>query len=191
MSLNSLQSFFKLFLAEGILIFLLGLLIVIIPQFTTFVLAILLSCGLVIIGAYKFLNSILMRKNIRHAFLSGITALLMITIGVYLTLNPFFNVVFLTIGIGVYFILEGINSLIIAIQNRHKLKYWWLTFIFSIIQFTLAIIIIFGLPLTAFWTIGILIGVNLMFNGLGLISIYLNTKNYFRTSFSRVIGQKD
>lgn len=169
---NPVQNFFSLFLAEGIFLIVLGILIIIIPQLTTFALAMLLSVGLILLGIYKLINSIVAKPHIKLIWLSVITSILMIGIGVYLTLNPFFNMLFLTMGIGIYFILEGINSSAIALKNRHTLKYWWLTLFFSIIQFLLAFIIIFGLPFTALWTIGLLIGVNMVFSGISLISIY-------------------
>lgn len=180
MSTNPIQSFFNLFLAEGIFLVVLGLLIIILPKFTTFALAILLSCGLILLGIYKLINSLITRKEITHSWLKILSAILIIVIGVYLTLNPFFNILFLTMGIGVYFILEGINTLIIAINNRQTLKYWWATVFFALVQFLLAFIIIFGLPFTALWTIGLLIGINLIFCGIAIISIYSGTKSIIK-----------
>lgn len=170
------KGFMGLLLAEGIFVSILGLLIVILPQITTFALSILLSIGLVAIGLYKFINSIILRKEIHHAWLSMIIGILMVVTGAYLTMNPFFNILVLTMAIGIYFILEGINSITIAIQKKQLLKYWWVTLFSAIIQFLLAFIIIFGLPATALWTIGILIGVNMLFSGISLISIYLGTR---------------
>lgn len=185
MSTNPIQNFFSLFLAEGIFLIVLGILIIILPQYTTFALAILLSCGLILLGIYRLINSIITRKEIIHPILNRwlkiITSILMIVIGIYLTMNPFFNVLFLTMGIGVYFILEGVNSFMIAIHHRDTLKYWWFTLFFSLIQFLLAFIIIFGLPFTALWTIGLLIGINLVFSGISLISIYSGTKSVLKT----------
>lgn len=177
---NPISSFFNLFLAEGIFVLVLGILIIILPQFTTFALAILLSCGLILLGIYKLIHSIISRKEIKHAWLTILTSILIIVIGFYLTLNPFFNILFLTMGIGIYFILEGVNSTLIAFHNRHILKYWWATLFFSMIQFLLAFIIIFGLPFTALWTIGLLIGINMVFGGISIISIYLGTKKVLK-----------
>ncbi len=178
MSLSSIKAFFNLFLAEGIFLLILGSLVILLPRLTTFVLAMVLSFGLILLGIYKFINAIRMRHHARHSAIKAVTSVLIMLIGAYLILNPFFNIMFLTIGIGIYFILEGINCTVIAIQNRHKLKYWWATFFFSLMQFLLAFIIIFGLPYTALWTLGILIGINLVFSGISLILIYIDTKPF-------------
>ncbi|MDD3236712.1 MAG: DUF308 domain-containing protein [Candidatus Gastranaerophilales bacterium] len=170
------KKFFNLVLSEGILLIILGMLIIILPQITTFALAILLSVGLILIGIYKFINSIMLRHAIQNPWLSMIIALIMIAGGLYLTVNPFFNVFVLTLTIGIYFILEGINSISIAISQKDFVNYWWLALVGALVQFVLAFIIIFGLPYTALWTIGILIGVNMLFSGLTLISLYMGTK---------------
>lgn len=173
---NTIKNFLHMFLAEGIFLIVLGALILILPRVTTFALAVLLSIGLILVGVYKFINTIVNRHEVQNAWLSMLISILMIGIGIYLTMNPFFNILVLTMAIGIYFILDGIFSVTVAIQNKNYLKYWWVALIASIFQFVLAFIIIFGLPFTALWTLGILIGINLIFSGIALISLYNGSK---------------
>lgn len=170
---NTMRIFFKSFLSEGLFLLILGMLILILPQFTTLTLAILLSIAVFFIGVYKLINSIVMHKEIPNPWLSALIGLLLIGLGIYLTINPFFNVIVLTMSIGIYFILEGVNSVTVAFQNRNMIPAWWITLISAIIQFILAFIIIFGLPFTALWTIGILIGINMIFAGITAITLYI------------------
>ena len=82
------------------------------------------------------------------------------------------NLFLITMGIGIYFVLEGINSMVIAFESRGVLKHWWVGLVSGIIQFALAFIVLFGLPGTALYAIGILIGVNMLLSGISLISVY-------------------
>ncbi len=174
---NSLKIFFNTFLSEGLFLIVLGVIMLILPQVTTLTLSILLSISIFFIGIYKFINSIVMMRESVRPWLSIIISIILIGLGVYLTTNPFFNIIVLTMAIGIYFILEGINSVSVAFRNRHEIPSWWVTLISSIIQFILAFIIIFGLPFTAIWTIGILIGINMIFAGITSITLYLGARN--------------
>ena len=91
-------------------------------------------------------------------------------------MNPMFNLLVLTMGIALYLILEGISSMSVAIEERHVLKYWWMGIVAAIVQFFLAFLIIYMLPAAAVLTIGILVGVNLIFTGIALITFYAGTR---------------
>lgn len=176
---NSLKIFFNSFLSEGLFLVVLGVIILTLPQITTLTLAMLLSISIFFLGIYKFINSIVMLKETVKPWLSIIISILLIGLGIYLTTNPFFNIFVLTMSIGIYFILEGVNSVSFAFRNRHEIPSWWLTLISAIIQFILAFIIIFGLPFTALWTIGIIIGINMIFAGITSITLYIGARKLF------------
>ena len=68
--------------------------------------------------------------------------------------------------------LEGANSMIIAFQSQNIFKHWWVGILAGFAQFTLAFLIFFWFPQTALYTIGMLIGINLLLAGIALISVY-------------------
>lgn len=167
---------YNLFLVEGIFAIIVGVLLLVLPAISSLAISAIISIGLILVGIHKFISSIVRRDEIEKAWLQMLIAILLIGTGIYMTMNPLFNLLVITMGIALYLILEGINSMSVAIQNRKILKYWWVGLFASIVQFLLAFMIIYLLPGTALLTIGILVGVNLIFSGVALISLYAGTK---------------
>lgn len=166
------KRFCNTFLVEGIFLLIIGMLLLVLPQVSTLALSLMISVALILGGIYKFISSIIRRDEIEKSWLSAIIALLMIATGAYLTIRPLFNLFILTMGVGIYFVLEGINSMVMAFESKGILKHWWVGLLAGLAQFALAFIILFGLPGTALFTIGVLIGINMLLSGIALISVY-------------------
>lgn len=166
------KRFCNTFLVEGMFLMILGALLLFLPQISTFAVSLLISVALIIGGIYKLISSIIRRDEIEKSWLSALIALLMIGAGAYLTVKPFFSVLVLTMSIGIYFVLEGINSMVIAFESKGILKQWWVGLFAGLAQFALAFIILFGLPGTALYTIGVLIGVSMLLSGVALLSVF-------------------
>ena len=159
------------FVAEGIIFTILGILMLFMPMITSYAAGLIISILLFIGGLYKFINSIINRNFLSKPVLSIIIGILMISAGVILTIHPMINMFLLTIILATYFILEGINSLNFAVQNRDLLNYWWLSVVVSLIQFMLAAIILASLPFSALVTVGLLLSVDFIFSGLTLLGL--------------------
>lgn len=159
------------FVAEGIIFTILGILMLFMPIVTSYAAGLIISILLFIGGLYKFVNSIINRNFLSKLVLSIIIGLLMISAGVILIIHPMINMFLLTIILATYFILEGINSLNFAVQNRDLLNYWWLSVVVSLIQFMLAAIILASLPFSALVTVGLLLSVDFIFSGLTLLGL--------------------
>jgi uncharacterized membrane protein HdeD (DUF308 family) len=73
-----------------------------------------------------------------------------------------------------FFVVEGIVSIMYAIDHRNQLTGQWGWMLFSgIIDLILAAIIFAGLPGTAEWALGLLVGINMLFGGAALIAMAL------------------
>ena len=164
------------FLTEGLFALVIGIIMLILPAVSSIAIGVIVSVGLILVGIHKLISSIVRRDEMEKAWLQMLIALLLIGSGIYMTMNPMFNLLVLTMGIALYLILEGINSMSTAIQERHFLQYWWMGIIAAIVQFFLAFLIIYMLPAAAVLTIGVLVGVNLIFTGISLISFYAGTE---------------
>jgi uncharacterized membrane protein HdeD (DUF308 family) len=78
----------------------------------------------------------------------------------------------------VFLVLEGIVSILYALQHKRELSGRWLMMLFSgVVDLLLAGIIFAGLPGTAAWAIGLLVGVNLVFGGAALIAMALHARD--------------
>lgn len=141
--------FCRSFLVESVFLMIVGILLIIMPGFSTVTLSFLISMSLIVVGIYKLINSIVRRDEIEKFWLQMIIALLLIITGIYMTMYPLYNLLVLTMGVALYFILDGINYITMSVQSRKIMKYWWMGILSAIVQFILAFIIIYGMPGTA------------------------------------------
>ena len=109
---------------------------------------------------------------------SLLSAVLGIAVGLILLINPVSGAVSLTLVLGVFFALEGVASIMYAMDHRKQLSGRWSFMLLSgLIDLILAAIILIGLPGTAAWAIGLLVGINMIFGGSALIAMGLHARN--------------
>jgi uncharacterized membrane protein HdeD (DUF308 family) len=97
------------------------------------------------------------------------TSLLAIVLGLVLLFRPIAGVLTLTLALVVFFVLEGISAILLAIEHRRHLSSWgWILFS-GLVDLLLAFLIWDGWPSSAGWAIGLLVGINMVFVGLSLI----------------------
>jgi uncharacterized membrane protein HdeD (DUF308 family) len=84
----------------------------------------------------------------------------------------------LTIVVGAYFLAEGVTTIMYALEHRRELsdRWSWLL-VAGIMDLLIAAVIIVGLPGSALWAVGLLVGINLLFGGASLIGMALAARN--------------
>ena len=108
---------------------------------------------------------------------SLISAVLGIAAGIILLRWPLSGAVSLTLILTVFLVLEGLVSIMYALEHKRELSGRWGLMLFSgVVDLCLAGIIFAGLPGTAAWAIGLLIGINLVFGGVALIAMALHAR---------------
>lgn len=177
MTTNIIKHSRNLLISEGIFLIIIGLFIIYMSQAATLFFSLLLSIGLFFIGIYRTINAIVTRKDIATPFIAIMSGLLLSIIGLYLILNPLFNSMVLTIGIALFLIVESVNSFSTAVSVKGFKQLFWIALSTGIVQLLLAIIIIWGLPYTALWLLGMIIGINFVFSGISCISGYIYSKD--------------
>jgi uncharacterized membrane protein HdeD (DUF308 family) len=76
-----------------------------------------------------------------------------------------------------FFIVEGAVSIMFALDHRRELSGQWGWMLLSgIIDLALAIMIFAGLPSTAAWALGLLVGINMIFGGAAMIAMALHAR---------------
>jgi uncharacterized membrane protein HdeD (DUF308 family) len=117
----------------------------------------------------------------RHApgfWWSLLSAVLAIAAGLVLLAWPVSGAISLTLLLIVFFFIEGIASIMYAFQHKAELTGQWGWMLTSgIIDLILGVIILAGLPGTAAWALGLLVGINMLFGGASLIAIALHARN--------------
>lgn len=170
------KRFLDCILTEGILLVVLGLSMLILPKITSLAFGMMLCLSLVIYGGYKFINAIITRNYTKHYIFNAIIGLTLTVLGVFLFITPMFGLTLLTASIGIYFLLESISTCSFGIQNKKTLYFWWAEIPLAILQFILGLMIIVGLPSTALWVVGVLLGINFLIAGTIMVNIYIATK---------------
>ena len=109
---------------------------------------------------------------------SLLSAVLAIVAGVILLAQPVQGTLTLTIVVGAYFLAEGVATIMYALEHRRELsERWSWLLVAGIMDLLIAAIIITGLPGSALWAIGLLVGINLLFGGASLIGMALAARN--------------
>ena len=174
---NSLNSHWRLFLIEGIVLFILGLLAIIVPPIATIAVEVLIGWLLLMSGIVGLIATLRMRGAPGFAW-SLISAILGIVAGIVLLVWPLSGALTLTMILTVFLVLEGVISILYALEHRRGLSGRWGIMLFSgVIDLFLAGVIFAGLPGTAAWAIGLLVGVNLVFGGSAIIAMALHARN--------------
>lgn len=116
-------------------------------------------------------------KSWGRAALWILLGVLYVLAGIICFTNPFAAAFILTLFLGVALVIGGVVRMFLAWQMRHAGKPWgWVAFS-GLITLLLGVIIVALWPWSSFFTLGIFLGVDLIFTGSGWISIALALKN--------------
>ena len=179
--LNKLQSkvnaavreHWKAFLFEGILLAILGLAAMIVPPLASLAVTIFLGWMFLVSGIAGLVVTIWAR-GMPGFWWSLFSAALAVLAGGLLLAKPMQGILTLTIVVGAYFLAEGVITIMYALEHRRELsgRSSWLL-ISGLMDIIIAFLIISGLPGSADWAIGLLVGINLLFGGATLIGVAL------------------
>lgn len=175
-SVHSLQAHWRFFLGEGAVLCVLGLFAIVLPLLAAVAVELLIGWVLLLSGIAGLLSTFAMRRATGFAW-SLLSATAACTAGIILIFWPTSGVVSLTILLSVFLYFEGLLSLLFALEHRRDLSgRWGLLLISGIVDLVLASVIFFGLPGTAAWAIGTLVGINLLMGGAALIAMGLHAR---------------
>jgi uncharacterized membrane protein HdeD (DUF308 family) len=173
---TSLHEHWVLFLVEGIILVILGLAAVVIPPIATLAVEILYGWLFLISGIVGSITTFRMREA-PGFWWSLVSAILGIAVGIVLLLWPLSGVLSLTLILIMFFVIEGVASIMFALEHKRELSGRWGWMLTSgIVDLILATIIFAGLPGTAAWAIGLLVGINMVFGGSALIAMALHAR---------------
>jgi len=174
---RTLHAHWRLFLTEGVLLLVLGLAAVAIPPIATIAVEILLGWLILFSGVIGLVATFRTRGAPGFGW-SLASALLGIVVGVMLLRSPLRGALTLTLILTVFFFIEGVASIFYALAHKRELSGRWAWMLFSgLIDLFLAGVILMGLPGTAAWAIGLLVGINMVFGGTALIGMALKARS--------------
>jgi uncharacterized membrane protein HdeD (DUF308 family) len=171
---SSLHAHWQLFLVEGIVLVVLGLASVMLPLIATIGIELVVGWIFLLSGVVGLIATFRMR-NAPGFWWSLCSGILGIVAGVVLLRWPLGGAFSLTLILTLFLVLEGIVTIMFALEHRRELSgRWGVMLVSGVVDLVLAAIIYAGLPGTAAWAIGLLVGVNLFFGGLALIAMALH-----------------
>jgi uncharacterized membrane protein HdeD (DUF308 family) len=171
-----MREYWGLFLAEGVVVTILGLAAIIVPPIAGLFATVVFGWLFLIAGIVSLVATLGARKAPGFGW-SLLSAAVAIIAGGLLLWNPLQGLVTLTYVLTAFFIVDGIFVIILAIVHRRELsgKWEWMM-VNGVIDLILACIIIFGFPGTLVWAFGLLVGIDMMFGGASLIAIALDAR---------------
>lgn len=174
---TSLQTHWKLFLIEGIVLVILGAAAIVVPQIATLTVALFIGWLLLFSGVAGLYTTFSMRP-MPGFWWSLLSAIIGIGAGLVLLFQPVAGAISLTIVLVAFFLIEGFASIMFALEHRDELPGTWVMMLLSgIVDLVLSALIFLGLPSSAAWAIGLLVGINMIFGGFALIAMAMQARN--------------
>ena len=173
---QTIHEHWLLFLIEGIILVVLGILAIVVPVVATIAVAILIGWLFLISGVVGLITTF-MARHAPGFWWSLISAVIGIAAGIVLLAWPISGAISLTLLLIVFFVIEGVATIMYALEHKKELTGRWAWMLVSgIIDLILAGIIMAGLPGTAAWALGLLVGINMLFGGTSMIAIALHAR---------------
>ncbi len=174
---STIHAHWGLFLFEGIVLVLLGAAAIILPVVATLAFTLVIGWLFLISGGVGLVTTFWMR-NAPGFWWALLSAAIALAAGVILILWPISGTLSLTLVLIAFFVVEGIATLMYAFEHKAQLSGRWAWMLMSgIVDLILAGIIFAGLPGTAAWALGLLVGINMLFGGTAMIGMALAARN--------------
>jgi uncharacterized membrane protein HdeD (DUF308 family) len=161
----------RLFLVEGIILIILGSAAILVPPLASLAVALILGWIFVLGGLLGLIASIAGR----HApgfWWSLASAVVTMVAGGLLLFWPVAGVISLTFVLTAFLLADGILMILFAIEHRRALSQrWGYLMANGILDLVLAGIIVWALPGSALWALGLVIGIDLVFGGYALVAM--------------------
>jgi uncharacterized membrane protein HdeD (DUF308 family) len=174
---GALHEHWVLFLVEGIILVILGVAAIVLPPLATLAFTIIIGWIFLVSGIVGLITTFWAR----HApgfWWSLVSAIIAIAAGLVLLARPITGTLSLTLVLIAFFVVEGVASIFYGIEHRNQLSgRWGWMLVSGIIDLILAAIIFAGLPGTAVWALGLLVGINMVFGGAALIAMALAARH--------------
>ena len=146
-----------------------GLLSILFPLVASIAAKVMVGVALMIAGAFVLYHAFQARVW-SAAIWSGLVGVLNLAVGAYLSFLPLSGLIGLTFLMGLSFVVQGGFEGAIALRQRPRQGWGWLAFS-AAAALILGVMLIAGLPGTALWALGLMLGLNLLTSGLSFVAL--------------------
>jgi uncharacterized membrane protein HdeD (DUF308 family) len=174
---HTFETHWRMFFFEGVVLVVLGLVALILPPLASIAVAILFGWVL-FAGGIVGLVTTLAGRHAPGFWWSILSSLVAIVAGVLLFGWPAGGALSLTVILTGFLAADGILTIMLSLEYRRALHDRWLWLMVNgVIDLILAAVIFIGLPASAAWAIGIIVGIDMLFGGSSLIAMSLAARN--------------
>jgi len=179
----ALSKSWKLLLTAGIVSVVLGAIAIILPPLASVTITYLVGI-LLLSGAVAYVADAISRGSTGHRIWSAIVGVLYVIAGVWLIINPVEGTITLTWVLAIFFLVIGVMRLIMGFSMRGKVPNAGWTIVNGVLSILIAVLVIGDLPSSADWAIGLLVGIQLLFDGMALIATAMAGKKLAESNTS-------
>lgn len=154
----------------GIIFVILGALSIIYPFYSSLGVEVFFGAIFLFGGIFKLFGAF-EDKGQRHYIWNFILGALFILAGVYLFAQPLKGLLTLTMVLMALFFAQGFLMIIAGFQMREANSRWMWAVFSGILTLCIAVILLANYPLSAFWALGVLVGVNFLMTGFSLFFV--------------------
>jgi len=172
----------------GFALAIVGVLAIGMPFVTAVTAKLLLGLALLAASVFEAIHAIRMRRQ-NSVILGLLTAGITLAAGLILITYPVASLFFLTIVLASFLIAVGAVRIVLALELRREVPGWGWYLFGGILSVILGIVIWSGLPGSAVWVIGTLIGVYLIYFGVADIALGLALHARGRGGGPQLAGQ--
>jgi uncharacterized membrane protein HdeD (DUF308 family) len=153
----------------GVALLVLGVLAILAPIASTFVATMVIGVLLVVGGVLRLFHASEGRKRHNIVWLV-FSSILYILAGLAVLWRPLIGTLSMTAVVGAFFVVSAVSKAIHAYQFKGTGTSGWLL-VDAVISGLLGVLLLAGLPTTAFWALGVIVGVDLIMGGIALLAL--------------------
>jgi uncharacterized membrane protein HdeD (DUF308 family) len=158
----------------GIVLIIAGAAAIAFPFITTIAAKIFLG-GLFLVGGVTQVIHAFSTQKWSEFLFDLLIGALYVLVGAWLAFLPLTAIITLTILLAALFVVEGVLEISMGFRTRPKEGWVWLVFS-GTVAIAAGVLILSGLPGTATWAIGLLVGINMIFSGVSYVSLASTVK---------------
>ncbi len=154
----------------GVLAVLAGIFAIVYPLAGGVAVTTIFGIVLIVAAIAHLIHTISARKGAWSVVAGLIVSVLFAAAGLYLLARPLVGLAFLTVYLGILYVVMGLVGLAQSLEAFGRPGWgWWL--VGSIVTLVLGIFVLAELPRTFIWFLGVLVGAELIFFGVHLITL--------------------
>jgi len=186
--INELHRNLGWYIALAIAMMVLGVFAIFVPYVATFAIEQVAGVAFAVGGIILVIHALKWKISERF-FFSLILGLLYFAFGILLLAYPLTGVLTLTVALAVFYFVVGILKVVNAFRISPASHWGWML-LSGLISILLAGIIWAAMPLSSLWAIGLIVGIDLVFSGMGLLMIMIAVRRAFERKEKFCIGDQ-